>query len=303
MTKDDFINKNFCIVVLDAFKKKIDSGLDVPNFPQTHDGIKQVSDALHLAMEKGSFVVEESNAILPEVYLINQQAKALNEEFGKRIQLRVSIFGPLEQYLHEIGTTPYLDVLDGIAETIKRFAKNSILNNKYIETKVVSIDEPSLGFTNIQTEPDVICKVLEKAFDFQGATRQIHLHSAASLHTLLTVKNLDVLSFEYAASPSNITMVSKSMIDGAGKQIRVGVSRTDIDSIFAELFENGVSNPSAEQMVESEEVIRRRFEIAKEKYGERITFTGPDCGLGGWPSQEAASLLLKRTVKAVRSAL
>ena len=31
-----------------------------------------------------------------------------------------------------------------------------------------------------------------------------------------------------------------------------------------------------------------------------MTFTGPDCGLGGWPNQEAAALLLERTVKAVK---
>lgn len=302
LTEDDFLNKNFCNLVLDAFKKKIICGLDVPNFPQTGDALKQVSEALHEAMEKGSFVVEESNAVLPEVYLINRQANALFEEFGKKIQLRVSIFGPLEQYLHEIGTTLYLDVLDGIAETIRRFAKNSILNDKYIETKVVSIDEPSLGFTNIQATPDVICKVLDKAFDFKGPTRQIHLHSAASLHDLLSVKNLDVLSFEYAASPNNISMVSKSMLDSADKQIRVGISRTDIDSVLAELHEKDISAPTLEQLVEPEGTIRKRFEIAKEKYGDRMTFTGPDCGLGGWPSQEAALLLLKRTVDAVKIA-
>jgi methionine synthase II (cobalamin-independent) len=33
-----------------------------------------------------------------------------------------------------------------------------------------------------------------------------------------------------------------------------------------------------------------------------MTFTGPDCGLGGWPSQEAAQLLLEHTVKAVKAA-
>ncbi len=301
LAKDDFLNKNFCAPVLDAFRKKIASGLDVPNFPQPPDGIKQVGDALHVAMEKGSFLVEEKNAILPEVYFLNQHAKTLTEEFGKKIQLRVSIFGPLEQYLKEIGTIPYLDVLEGIAETIRRFAINSILNNKYIETKVVSIDEPSLGHTNIQAAPDVICNVLGKAFDFKGAIRQIHLHSAANLHDLLTVKNIDVLSFEYAASPSNINMVSKSTLDAWDKQIRVGVSRTDIDSIFAELYEKGVPEPSPEQLVESEDIIRKRFKFAKEKYGERMTFTGPDCGLGGWPNQEAASLLLARTVNAVKN--
>jgi 5-methyltetrahydropteroyltriglutamate--homocysteine methyltransferase len=302
ITKDDYLQTNFCKVVLDSFRKKLASGLDVANFPQQYDGIKQVGDALHVAMEKGSFLVEEKNAVFPEVYLINQEAKALSEEFGKKIQLRVSIFGPLEQYLVEVGKTPYPDVLEGIAKTINRFAKNSTVNNKYIQTTAVSIDEPSFGINNIQATSELVCEVLEKAFDFQGATRQIHLHSAAGVHDLLCVKNLDVLSFEYAASPKNIESVPKSMLERADKQIRVGVSRTDIDSILAELYEKGISKPSAEQLVEPEETIKKRFLVAKEKYGDRMTFTGPDCGLGGWPSQDAATLLLKRTVEAVKTA-
>ena len=101
------------------------------------------------------------------------------------------------------------------------------------------------AYNNIQASPELICKVLEKAFDFQGATRQIHLHSTAGVHDLLCVKNLDVLSFEYAASPGNIDAVSKSMLEKANKQIRVGVSRTDIDTILAELYEKGITKPSA----------------------------------------------------------
>jgi 5-methyltetrahydropteroyltriglutamate--homocysteine methyltransferase len=110
-----------------------------------------------------------------------------------------------------------------------------------------------------------------------------------------------VLSFEYAASPKNIEDVSKGMLEKADKQIRVGVSRTDIDAIYAELYERGITQPSTEQLVETEETMRKRFRFAKEKYGERMTFTGPDCGLGSWPSQEAAALLLSRTVKAVKT--
>ncbi len=199
--------------MLDSFRLKLASGLDVANFPQQYDGLRQIGDVLHEAMEKGSFLVDEKEAVLPEVYLINQEAKALSEEFGRKIQLRVSIFGPLEQYLHEVGNTAYQDVLEGLAGTIQRFAKNSVLNSKYIETTVVSIDEPSFGFNNIQAPSDVVCGLLEKAFDFGGAVRQIHLHSAAGIHDLLCVKNLDVLSFEYAASPKNIDAVPKSMLE------------------------------------------------------------------------------------------
>ena len=302
ITVDKFLQNNFCNIVLDSFKKKVASGLDVVNYPQQYDGIKQVSDVIHLAMANGSFVVDQDKAVLPEVHLINQQAKLLSEECGKKIQLRVSVFGPMEQYLHEVGKTAYPDVLDGFAETIRRFAKNSILNNKHVETKVVSIDEPSFGFNNIQATPDLICETLEKAFDFKGATRQIHLHSAWGIHDLLYAKNIEVLSFEYAASPSNIESVPKSALEKADKQIRVGVSRTDIDSILSELYEKGIAKPSAEQLVETKETMMKRYKIAKEKYGERMTFTGPDCGLGSWPSQEAAELLLKRTVEAVKTA-
>jgi 5-methyltetrahydropteroyltriglutamate--homocysteine methyltransferase len=301
-SKDEFIQKNFCSVVIDSFKKKIGSGLDVVNFPQHYNGIKQVGDAVHAAMENGSFVVDQEKAFLPEIFVLNQEGKYLSEEFGKKIQLRVSIFGPIEQYLAEVGTTAYPDVLDGFAQTINRFAKNSILNNKYIETKAISIDEPSLGHTNLSASSDLVCEMLQKAFDFQGPIKQIHLHFTSGIFDLLSIQGLDVLSFEYAASPKNIEAVPKSMLERADKQIRVGITRTDIDAIWAELYEKGITKPSNEQLVESVDSIRKRYSFAKEKYGDRMTFTGPDCGLGGWSSQDAAQLLLKRTVEAVKTA-
>ncbi len=71
----------------------------------------------------------------------------------------------------------------------------------------------------------------KKPFDFRGVARQIHLHSTAGVAELLCVKNLDVLSFEYAASPENIEAVPKSMLEQGDKQIRVGIARTDVDNI------------------------------------------------------------------------
>ena len=70
--EDEFTQKNFCSVVVDSFKKKIASGLDVVNFPKHYSGIKQVGDAVHAAMEKGSFVVDQERALLPEIYVLNQ---------------------------------------------------------------------------------------------------------------------------------------------------------------------------------------------------------------------------------------
>jgi len=300
--EDVFVRETFCKVVVDSFKVKLNSGLDVVNFPQHFSGLRQVGDAIHEAMQKGSFVVDKQKAILPEIYVLSKEAKQLSEQYGKKIHLRVSIFGPIEQYLNEVGATAYPDVLEGFAQTINRFAKNSILNSKYIETKAISIDEPSIGHSSFTGTPDLMREALETAYDFHGPVRQIHLHFASGIHDLLGVKGIDVLSFEYAASPKNIDAISKSMLEKTDKQIRVGIARTDIDAIWAELYEKGITQPTAEQVVEPLDVVKKRYRFAKEKYGERMTFTGPDCGMGSWPSQDIAALLLKRTVEAVKTA-
>jgi 5-methyltetrahydropteroyltriglutamate--homocysteine methyltransferase len=300
--KDEFILNNFYRVIIDSFKKKFDTGLDAVNYPQHYDMHEQFTDVIHKAMDKGTYVVDEKQAIMPEVHVINDEAKRICEETGKKVLLRVCVTGPMELYLKEIGTTAYKDILLMFAKTVKRFAKNSILNSKYVKTEVVSLDEPSFGFQDISADKDTILDVLEKAFDFNGVTKQIHLHSSSRVANILDIKNLDVLSFEYAASPKNIEAVSRKMLERADKQIRIGVSRTDINSIMAELYEKGITKPDAEQLVESEATIRKRFVTAKKKYGDRMTFTGPDCGLGGWSTQEAAQLLLRRTVNVVKSA-
>ncbi len=299
---DSFVWENFGKVTYDAFVKKCKTGLDVVNYPQQYDGIKQVSDVIHVAMEKGTFTVDEKEAFLPEVELIRQEAEEISQEIDAKIRLRVCLFGPMEQYLKQMGTVAYVDVLDGFAETIRRFARNSVINEKHVKTEVISIDEPSFGFLDVAADRQTLIDILNKAFDFSGAVRQIHLHSSSRLADCLRVKNIDVVSFEGAASPKNVEAVTKKMLDETNKLIRVGVSRTDIDAILAELNEKGISKPTAEQIVEDEQLIKRRTIAAKERFGDRLAYVGPDCGLGSWPSQEAALLLLKRTVSAVKNA-
>ena len=121
---NDFLKENFNSIILDSFKKKLASGLDVANYPQLYSGMNQVGEPIHSALEKGTYIVDEEKAVLPEICLIDKEAKTLSEEYGKKIQLRASIFGPFELYLQEVGTIVYPDVLLALAETIRRFAKN-----------------------------------------------------------------------------------------------------------------------------------------------------------------------------------
>ncbi len=298
--RDEFLSKNFCQVVFDSFGKKCLTGLDVVTYPQHYDMYKQFLDVINKMMDKGTYVVASEQAFIPEIRIIEVEAKRLHEETGKKIRLRVCITGPMELYLKAVGTTCYKDVLLMFAETVRRFAKNSILNSKHVKTEVVSLDEPSFGFQEISTDRDVITETLEKAYAFSGAIKQVHLHSSSRITQVLDVKNLDVASFEFGASPKNIEGLSKKMFDKADKQVRVGITRTDIDSITAELSDKGVSKPTIEQLVENEDKIRRSYALVKVMFGDRLAFTGPDCGLGGWPTQKSAQLLLERTVRAVK---
>jgi 5-methyltetrahydropteroyltriglutamate--homocysteine methyltransferase len=302
LRNDEFLFRNFYDVVLDSFRKKIDAGLDVINYPQHYDIHGQFMETIEEAMNKGTYVVDDRDATIPEVYVINEEAKGISEEIGKKIALRACVTGPMELYLKKVGPTAYEEILMMFAETVRRFAKNSILNSKCVKTEVVSLDEPSFGFQEISADDALMTEVLEKAFDFGGAIKQIHLHSLSRVPLVMGVRNVDVISFECAASPRNIESLSTKMSDKADKQLRVGISRTDIDAIMAELRDRGIINPNLEQAVESEETIRKRFLAAREKFGDRMTFTGPDCGLGGWPTPEAAQLLLKRTTSAVKKA-
>lgn len=301
LDENDPSQRDFIRTVTASFKMKLEAGLDIVNYPQHYDIHRQLTDVIHEAMKGGTYVVDESHAVLPEVHAIEMKARELSEEFRKKIPLRVCVTGPLELYLKEVGTTAYKDVILMIAETVRRFARNSILDSKYVRTEVVSIDEPSFGLYDVTVDKETVLEALEKALDFAGVTKQIHLHSASRITDIVELSNFDVASFEYAASPRNIDAVSKGLLEKADKQIRIGVSRTDVDSIMAELSEKGITKPRNEQLVEDEETIRKRYAATKRKYGERMTFTGPDCGLGGWPTQESARLLLKRTVNAVKS--
>jgi 5-methyltetrahydropteroyltriglutamate--homocysteine methyltransferase len=287
-------------VIIDSFRKKLNTGLDTATYPQHYDMNLQFAEPIRESMSKGTYIVDKTHAIIPEVRVIEQEAKKLSEEFNKKTSLRVCITGPMELYLKEIGTTAYEDILLMFAETVRNYAKNAFLNTKYVKVDVICLDEPSLGFQDINTSKDTILEVMEKAYDFQGVTKQIHIHSSSHVADLAEVKNLDVLSFEYAGSPKSIENVSRKMLETTDKQIRVGVSRTDINSIIAEHLGKSVTQASA-KLVESEKTIKKRFMAAKKKYGERMTFAGPDCGLGGWPTQEQAQLLLVRTANAVKN--
>jgi|Deesub1362A_J573_1020465.scaffolds.fasta_scaffold00051_127 5-methyltetrahydropteroyltriglutamate--homocysteine methyltransferase len=292
--------KAFCLAVESSLRYKINSGLDVINYPQHYDMHKQFLDAIE-EHQREPYLIERKYAVIPELSIVESEAKGYYENKEEKLKLKVCVTGCIELYLKTpFGYHIYKDVLDNLAKSVNRFLKNSILNTKYVKTQAVAIDEPSLGIVDLlDVEKDDLVSSIEKSVESVSTDVQIHLHSLKAAELPLRASGVDILTGEFASSPMNMELIKKSELENYDKFIRGGVSRTNIDYIIAELMEKGIT-PEGNKLVDDVNEIRKRYIKAKEFFGDRMLYAGPDCGLGAWPDQKVAQLLLKRTVKAVK---
>lgn len=300
LTQDAQLYEQFYKPVARSLEYKINSGLDVVNYPQHYDMHAQFLDAIN-EHAKEPYLIESRHAVIPELFVVEREARKHFEARGEKLKLKVCVTGAIELYLKtEFGFYVYEEVLDNLARSVNAFLKNPLLNTKYVETYAVAIDEPSLGFVDLlNVGKGSLVAALEKSVQGVKSQVQIHMHSAKAIDLALAAKGVEILGVEFAATPKNIEIISKKSLEKFDKFLRAGITRTNYDTLLAEQIELG-AKPTPEQLVESEEVIRARFEKIRSAFGERIAFAGPDCGLGSWESPEAAQLLLKRTVSAVK---
>jgi 5-methyltetrahydropteroyltriglutamate--homocysteine methyltransferase len=134
---------------------------------------------------------------------------------------------------------------------------------------------------------------------------QIHLHSLNAYDIALNIDALDVLTCEYASNQKNT--IPKRELEKYDKFIRVGVSRTNIDSMISDQIDKGHNPREFEtekgilSIIDSSERIQKRYKEAISLYGDRLKYVGPDCGLKSWNSQRVAFEVLHRTVEAIKS--
>jgi 5-methyltetrahydropteroyltriglutamate--homocysteine methyltransferase len=298
--KDIDEHDTFYRAVATSLKFKVASGIDVVNYPQHYDMHRQFLDLIE-RYQREPFLINEKHAVIPELQVVQKEAKKYFEEKGEKLKIKVCVTGSIELYLKtSFGFYIYEEILDNIAKSVNSFLKNSTINSKYAETFVVAIDEPSLGFVDLlNIEEDALISALERSVASISAPVQIHLHTLKAAELPMQAKGIAILTGEFAATPQNMDLISKKALEEYDKFIRGGITRTNIDSIMAEWLDKGIQ-PAPEQLVDEVKVIRGRYKKAKEVFGERMTFAGPDCGLGSWPSPEIAQLLLKRTVEAIK---
>lgn len=290
--------------IIDSFQLKINCGIEISTYSRHWD----MHSPFLIPIEKyatAPYVIEKKKARIIEVDILRKYGKYLYEKTGRKTQCKVSVTGALELYLKLKGFSVYKDLALNLAESVNSFLKNSIYSDKYFETPLVSIDEPSIGIITFnQISDDDIIDILERESSGLNPEIQIHLHSLVKSEIPLNCKNIDVLTCEYASRTNQ--KIPKSKLDKYDKFMRVGITRTNISNLIAGEIEAGESPKKFEteegliSIIDSEARIKRRYKEAVKHYGDRLRYVGPDCGLIGWQSHKVVLELLKRTVNAVK---
>ncbi len=286
-------SKEYEEIVQRAFLMKVNAGVECPNYPQFRDMVKQFMEIIRNYQEDAYLVMKS-------------EAKIVELEYVAKIHsdpIRVCVTGPFELYVKEFGTVIYDDVLENLAKSVARFVENAL---DYPNVECVSLDEPSLGLNPDLQPTDEQLHLAFEHIDFDVDV-QIHLHAPVFYERLLEIETIDVIGVESAKDPSALNIIDAEELESHEKKLRVGVARSDIDGIVAEFNErHGVNAWESEELiiraineVESPEVIKERIERAYDRFGDLIAYVGPDCGLFSFPSQEAATALLRNVRRAI----
>lgn len=311
ISEEDKQYEKFCDIVQDAMLKKIFANVDTPTYPQFRDMISSFYDLIIQFQSDEPFVIKNEYAVIPEVsVLINDKFKEKLENFGiECVNLRVCITGPVELYINRIGFHIDSEILYNIARSVEKFVKNAIISKKFIKTTVIAIDEPSIGLNPnvIACDDDLIngWNIAIETAKKNNIDTEIHLHSPNKIDLVLK-SNIDVIDIDVENLKYEYVF-QKDELRKYDKFVRVGIAKSNIFEIiesykkrnnidlwqtkdYAKIFE-----------IETQEIIGERLDKAYKIYGELIKYAGPACGMGSWPTQDTAAMLLKYCSDVVHS--
>ncbi|MHA1670451.1 MAG: hypothetical protein ACTSV5_07705 [Promethearchaeota archaeon] len=289
---------------LQSFQLKLNAGVEIINYPQHMDMYTQFLKPIE-DYEIEPCLIDPQKAIIPELFILESFAKDYYERTGNALEIKVCITGPIELYIKKHGFTVYPDLVMNISKSLNTILKNSINNTKYLQSSIISIDEPSFGYVDMfNIEKDALIKAFDKSVEGIDASIQIHLHTLKKYDTPIQAKNIDVLTCEYASDHSNV--IPKKDLEQYDKFIRVGITRTNINSIMAEKLDAGTPYDELKtyegtlSLIDSKEIIKKNLLSALKHYEDRLKYIGPDCGLKGWNPPQVAYELLRRTYQVIK---
>lgn len=279
-----------------AEKRRV--GVEIPTYPQLRDMIRMFMDPIQdPEMTESPFLIRREKAKILELNAVPPGQK-----------VRVCVTGPVELYISVFGATAYSDILYVLAESVARFLEGAKEEDKMA---LACLDEPSLGLNpNIVFSENEIQEALEIASrPCRDLDCEVHLHSPLYAELCARVSGINILGIESAAHPDYLKLIERDVLEETGTYLRAGIARTDILSLSARLNDMYGTNlwddmPRLEKEIlclESPEVMQKRLELVHLQFGDLLCATGPDCGLGSWPSQDLAGKILGNCAAALAS--
>ena len=293
---DGLSRDRYLQLVGQVLAEKIRAGVEIPTYPQLRDMIRMFMDPIKdPKMTESPFLIRREEAKIMELEAVPPGQK-----------VRVCVTGPVELYISAFGATGYTDILYTLAESVSRFLEWAKEEGKMA---IASLDEPSLGLnSNIIFSEEEIQEALEIASrPCRGMHCEVHLHSPLYAELCAHVSGIDILGVESAAHPDYLKLIEREVLEETGTYLRAGIARTDIFSLSAQLNDRYKVNlwedlPRLEREITSLEsplIMKSRLDQAYAQFGDRLIATGPDCGLGPWPSQELAGSILGNCAAAI----
>ncbi|MDD3043661.1 MAG: methionine synthase [Methanosarcinaceae archaeon] len=300
-------------VINDAFQQKIDAGVDIPTYPQYQDMNEQFLRVIrNESCCESPFDVKLECAGLGELEAIETVAKAYREKYGETLKTRICVTGPTELYLKEFGGRAYTDIYALFAKSVNKFVRQAMKSAKNFKITTVSLDEPSIGLNpELSFEEEDIISALtgaSRAASKWGADVEIHLHSALYFSLACQTPTINVVGIESAGTPSYLDLLDKKVFEDTDTFLRLGIARTDIYTLAGILNEKHNTNVWKEPQylqeivteLETPQVITKRLRLAHRRFGNLIKYAGPDCGLGSWPNQKIAFMLLSNVAQGIK---
>lgn len=319
--------------VINGFLDKLESGINVPNYPQFRDMNAMFLDSIDgiRRSENGyimikSLSVKSEMAKIPEVQVIKRNSKKIYEKLGNPFKMKICITGPYT--LSSLFLDRRFGVFSELSEVLLKFISNNIYKDKYSEVELITIDEPSFGFLSnplidYGTEGrEELLKAWENVFHeavSKGASSCLHLHNTAD-ELFWETKSLNIVE-SHADDPIYESKRVKQILKKKDKFLKASICITDFDRLIREkiLAVSYIDEATLMQRVEkawtgikqgridprdfleSAEIMGKRLRKIVDNYGiERVPYAGPECGMRSFPNYECALEYLKRVSNTIK---
>jgi 5-methyltetrahydropteroyltriglutamate--homocysteine methyltransferase len=323
-------------MVLEGLLDKIRVGIDVPNFPQFRDmnemflsmmdGVERI-DGGYLVTKIPS--VKTDKSCIPEVMVIEKNSQTIQEKKGAAFEVRICVTGPYT--LSSFFPYKREDIFLRLGNVISQIVENSIFNDKHGRVSLVSVDEPVFGLQDDSLIDfgsegrENLRRAWESIFHkikSKNVQTLMHLHSTVD-ELFWAIDSLEIIE-SHVDDPINQRKNTKKKLESTDKFLKASVAVNDFDA----LIKKRVVTDSPEKLTESDlneriadawtdikhrrtnpeifletvDLMKGRLVKVVERFGaERVLYTGPECGLKGYPTYETAIECLRRVSSTIES--